>query len=160
MSYEVTIAPSQARAKIRNPWGAVGLTIITLGVYHIFWWYFVNRELRDLGRAKGVSGLGERPGLSCAAAWLGAWTLYIATVWTYVAGTKRVQRAQQLVDCEARLNGWLMLALAIFTLGIGAIVYYQHQLNHVWERMEVVPSVSALTAATEVALPVNVQQTS
>jgi hypothetical protein len=160
MSYEVTIAHSQARAKVRKPWGVIGLTFITLGVYHIFWWYFVNRELRDLGRAKGVSGLGEHPGLSCVAAWLGAWTLYIATVGTYVAGTKRVQRAQQLVGCEDRVNGWLMLALAIFTLGIGAIVYYQRHLNRVWERMDVVPSVSALAAASEFPLPINVQQPS
>lgn len=144
MAYEVNIASSQTRAKVRNPWGVLGLMIITVGIYHAFWWFYVNEEMRDLGRARNVTGLGERPGLSCLASILGAWTFYIATVWTYTAGTKRAQRAQRLVGVPDTLNGWIMLGLAIFTLGIGCPIYFQHHLNKVWERMDVVPSVSAV----------------
>jgi len=45
-----------------------------------------------------------------------------------------------------------MLALAIFTLGVGAVVYYQYHLNKVWERMEAAPAVSDLTPATDMAV--------
>ncbi len=147
MAYEVSIAGTPTRAKVRNPWGVVGLSIVTLGFYHWFWWYFVNRELRDLGRAENVTGLGDSPGMSCLALVLGAFTLYIATVWTYVAGTKRVQEAQRLKGDPDVLNGWLMVALAVFTLGIGCPIYYQHHLNKVWASMESVPSASQVAEA-------------
>jgi len=147
MAYHVSIAGTSTRATVRNPWGVLGLTLVTLGVYHYFWWYFVNRELRDLGRARDVSGLGDNPTLSCLAALFGALTLYIATVWTYVAGTKRVQRAQLLVGRPDKLNGWVMLLLAIFTLGAGCYVYFQSELNKVWLTMEPVPKVQAITTA-------------
>jgi hypothetical protein len=153
MAYEVNIAATPARAKVRNPWGVLGLSVVTLGIYHIFWWYFVNRELRDLGRARGVTGLGDNPALSCLAAWLGGFTLYIATIWTYVAGTKRAQRAQLLVGQPQELNGWIMLALAIFTIGIGCPVYFQAQLNKVWQSMgHALPTVGSsgmLTVTTD-----------
>jgi uncharacterized protein DUF4234 len=86
---EVFIAGSESRAKRRNPWGVLGLGIITLGIYLIFWWYFINREMRDLGRARGVSGLGENPGLSTLAYALGWWALLIPLIWTIVTTTQR-----------------------------------------------------------------------
>ena len=30
------------------------LSLITLGVYFVFWWYFINREMRDVGNANGL----------------------------------------------------------------------------------------------------------
>src|SRR5262249_36060858 len=90
MAEEVLIAGSESRAKIRNPWGVLGLGIITLGIYLIFWWYYVNREMRDLGHARGVSGLGENPGLSTVAYALGGFLLAIPTIWTVVTTTQRV----------------------------------------------------------------------
>jgi hypothetical protein len=135
MATEVAIAGTSSRAKVRSPWGVLGLTIVTFGIYHIFWWYFVNRELRDLGRATRTPGLGESPGLSCLAATFGAFTLYIATVWTYVAGTKRVQTAQGAVGRTDTLSGWLMFGLAFFTIGIGCPIYFQSELNKVWATM-------------------------
>jgi hypothetical protein len=120
MTVEVFIAGSPDRAKKRNPWGVLGLAVITLGIYIIFWWYFVNREMRDLGRARGVSGLGDNPGLSTAAYVLGGFTLYIATIWTIVTTTQRVQRAEQVASVRDPLNGWIAALVWIFTLGIEA----------------------------------------
>ena len=51
---------SQARdatAKIRNPLGVIGLTLITLGIYFFFWWYYINREMK-----RPRSGARRRPG--------------------------------------------------------------------------------------------------
>ena len=54
MAESVQIAPAAGSAKMRNPWGVLGFTLITLGVYYVFWWYFINREMRDVGNANGV----------------------------------------------------------------------------------------------------------
>jgi len=61
MAEEIAIANTGERAKLRNPLGVVGLSLITLGIYYFFWWYFINREMRDLGRARGTV-LGQNPG--------------------------------------------------------------------------------------------------
>ena len=42
------------------------------------------------------------------------------------------------------LNGWLMLALAVFTLGLGCAVYYQSELNKVWDAMQTVSPTGAV----------------
>ena len=133
MAQEVSIAGSQCRAKIRHPVGVFGLTIITLGVYGWFWWYFINRELRDLGRERAVSGLGDNPGLSCAAFVLGGWAFYIPLIWTIVTTTQRIQAGQRLACERQDLNGWIALLLWIFTLGIGGIIYTQSQINQIWQ---------------------------
>jgi hypothetical protein len=138
MATEVFISGSNARAKIRNPWGVLGLTVITVGIYTMFWWYFINREMRDLGRAKGVTGLGDNPGLSTAAYVLGGFTFYIATIWTIVTTTQRVQAAQR-VHGEEELSGWLALVVWLVTLGLGGYVFTQYQLNKAWSREPVAP---------------------
>ena len=74
MAEEVAIAGTDARAKLRNPLGVVGLSIITLGIYYVFWWYSINREMRDFGRARNVD-LGQSPGNSVLAITLGAFII-------------------------------------------------------------------------------------
>ena len=61
MAYEVKIDNGPCTAKVRHPGVVVGLTVITLGLYSIFWWYAINRELRDLGRTRAVDRFGESP---------------------------------------------------------------------------------------------------
>jgi hypothetical protein len=131
MAQEVLLEGSQARAKIRHPAAVVGLGFITLGIYWIFWWYYINRELRDLGRARDAGGLGDQPFVSCLAFWLGAW-LVIPVVWTIVTTSQRVVRGQRMVGVQDELNGWIAGLLWVFTLGIGGVAYTQYQLNKVW----------------------------
>jgi hypothetical protein len=50
----------------------LGLGIITLGIYHVFWWYLINREMADLGRANRTPELGDNPILSVVAVTIGA----------------------------------------------------------------------------------------
>ena len=52
MAQELAIRGTQDRVKARNPWAVALLPIVTLGVYHLVWWYRINRELRDFGRAR------------------------------------------------------------------------------------------------------------
>jgi hypothetical protein len=127
----VVITGSHSSAKIRNPWGVLGLTFITLGFYHLFWWYYINREMKDYGIIN-QRDLGDSPTRSLLAIWFGAYTLFIATVWTIVGTSQRIKRAQAIAGVEEfdPVVAWL---LWIFTLGLGALVYYQAQLNKVWE---------------------------
>lgn len=140
MATEVLLAGGDLRAKIRNPWGVLGLIIITFGIYAIFWWYYVNRELRDLGRAKRVSGLGDNPGLSTAAYVLGGFLFYIPTIWTIVTTTRRVQAAHRVTNQQDVLSGWLAAVVWILTLGIGGPVFTQYELNKMWRGQPEAPA--------------------
>jgi hypothetical protein len=139
LATEVFLAGGDLRAKIRNPWGVLGLSIITLGIYVIFWWYYINRELRDLGRAKRVSGLGDNPGLSTAAYFFGGFLFYIPTIWTIVTTTRRIQAAHRTTEQSDVLSGWLAAVIWIFTLGIGGLVFTQYELNKMWRGQPVAP---------------------
>ena len=66
MAQEIQIAGAGSTAKVRNPIAVAVLAVITLAIYLVFWWYFINRELADLGRALGTSELGDSPGKSDA----------------------------------------------------------------------------------------------
>lgn len=137
MAYEVTIADSPCTAKVRNPLAVAGLTLITLGIYGLFWWYFINREMRDFGRARALDGLGEHPGLSTAAfSGLSILTLYIALIWTIVTTSRRVRRTQRAVGNAEQLNGWISAVLWIFTLTIGGMAYTQSELNKAWRAQD------------------------
>jgi hypothetical protein len=44
--------------KIRNPWGVIGLSLITLGIYFIYWQYVSFKELKDSAQDGIGGGLG------------------------------------------------------------------------------------------------------
>jgi hypothetical protein len=134
VSHEVVLRPTEATAKVRNPWGVLGLSIITLGIYVPFWWYFINREMRDLGRARGVSDLGDSPGLSVLALTLGS-LVVVPAIWTIVTTCQRIYRADRHMGRDDPLNGWIALILALL-LGIFFHVYMQYQLNKAWQSDE------------------------
>jgi hypothetical protein len=72
MAEEIAIRGSNYPAKQRNPLGPLGLSIITLGIYGIFWYYFVNKEMAELGKARGTAELGDNPMTSVLAVTIGA----------------------------------------------------------------------------------------
>jgi hypothetical protein len=130
MANDVLIERTGLTAKVRNPWLVLLFTVLTFWVYSGFWWYFVNRELRDLGRARSTSALGEDPTTSVLAYTLGS-LIYIPFIWTIVTTTRRVQAAQRITG-QKPLNGWVAAFFWILTLGLGGQVYLQYQLNKVW----------------------------
>ena len=60
MAHTLQIRNTDDHVKIRSPWAVALLPIVTLGIYHLVWWYRINRDLRDYGRAKGYD-LGQNP---------------------------------------------------------------------------------------------------
>jgi hypothetical protein len=141
MAAEVQIDPASAErtAKIRHPVAVPVLTVITIGIYGLYWWYQINREMRDLGEARGVDGLGEKPLNSLLAYFPGALIIVPPYVSLY-NGVKRMQRAQEVTTGNVTFNGWivLILILASFIIGIAGIIvpgYIQSEMNKVWENV-------------------------
>jgi hypothetical protein len=130
MAEELQITGTDATAKVRNLLGVVGLTLITLGIYYFVWYYKVNREMRDLGRAKGTDELGDSPGTSLLAVTLGALIIVPAVISIYHT-FQRTQAAARLTGVEP-LNGWIALLLYL-VIGIAFPAYLQSGLNKVWE---------------------------
>ena len=128
MAYEMQIRGTESKVKIRSPWAAALLPIITLGIYHLVWWYRINRELRDYGQAKGYD-LGQNPTNSVLALFPGGLIIVPALI-TYWRGTKRVQGAARVGGHEP-VNGWIALILYLL-LAPGLWAYLQSSLNNVW----------------------------
>ena len=129
MAEEVQIAGTGATAKTRDPLGVALLVLVTLGIYWFVWYYKANREMADLGRARGTDELGDSPGTSLLAVTLGALIIVPAIISVYNT-FQRVQAAARLTGVEP-LNGLIALLLYIF-LGIGFPAYLQSGLNRVW----------------------------
>lgn len=151
MAYEVNA--NGAIAKVRNPWGVLGLSIITIGIYGFFWYYYVNREFKDFGAAMGDQELADsEPGSSVLAVTLGA-LIIVPAVISFIHTVQREQRVQELAGVE-KVNGWLILI--VYLVGIGGFVahpYMQSMLNKAWERYPVIeggeaPAIPAGAAAT------------
>jgi hypothetical protein len=129
MAAEVQIADTGSIAKTRDPLGVALLTLVTLGIYFFVWYYKVNREMSELGRARGTDELGDNPGNSLLAVTLGSLIIVPAVVSLYNT-FMRTQAAARLSGVEP-LNGWIALAFYLF-LGIGFPAYLQSGLNKVW----------------------------
>ena len=117
MAEEVQIAGTNATAKVRNPLGTVGLSFITIGVYYVFWWYFINREMRDLGRARNVD-LGQNPTNSVLALIPGSIVIVpaIVTLWTTSA---RIENSQETVGIDRRASGPIIFILLLLIGPVG-----------------------------------------
>jgi hypothetical protein len=141
MAEEVQIAGGPGRAKIRSPWAPALLPFVTFGIYALVWYYRVNREMCDLGRAHGTKELGESPGTSLLAVTLG-WLIIVPAVVSTIRTAERIQAAQRLTGVDRRLNGWLALVM-IIVLPPVFYAYEQSELNKVWsassERLPALP---------------------
>jgi hypothetical protein len=130
MAEEIQIAGTGSTAKVRNPLGTVALSIVTIGVYYVFWWYFINREMRDLGRSRNAD-LGQNPGQSVLALTLGALIIVPALV-TLWRTSGRIESAQEVAGLDRRASGPIIFILLLLIGPVG-IWYAQSELNKVWE---------------------------
>jgi len=150
----VEVNAGGAVVKLRRPWVVGALSLIPF--YWVFWYYAVNREMRDFGRARGDAALGEsRPGLSVVAVTAGSLVVipWIVSVWHAVRRIEACERlagsrpeSSALVLCllvGASLIGWvgvflghgavaLILTYSGIPLGIAATVLMQQRLTRLW----------------------------
>jgi hypothetical protein len=145
MAYELQIRDSEERVKIRSPWAVALLPIITLGVYHVVWWYRINRELQEYGRARGYD-LGQNPTNSALAVFPG-FLIIVPALITYWRGTERVQGAARVGGREP-ISGWIALILFLL-ISIGYSAYIQVSLNDLWRaEADLLPGQEPLPAVT------------
>lgn len=142
MAEEVTIQGTSSSAKIRNPLGVVALGIVTLGIYFWFWYYFVNREMRDFGQAHGTEECGTSPGTSLLAVTFGFIIIVPPFVSIYNA-FKRMNASSGISGAGDGFDAGLGILLWMFLSPI-AMYLFQQNLNKVWE---------AQTAPADLAAP-------
>ncbi len=124
MAQEVEFGNGGA-GKVRSYWVGFGLVIVTLGFYGLFWYYFVNDELKDIGAARGDQNLAQSsPALSVTALVLGGFTFWIAPLLSVYNYGQRIKRAQRLggIDRGQQINP--ILSFLLYFPGLLLIVPY------------------------------------
>jgi hypothetical protein len=130
MAQDVQIPGASSTARIRNPIAVAIFSVITLGIYVLYWWYSANREMADYGRAKSTDELGDSPLKSLLAVFPGGLVI-VPAIWTTFTTFQRVQKAQKLAG-HTPLNGWLAFVIYI-VFSPAFVAYMQSGLNSVWE---------------------------
>ena len=114
--------------KRRSPWGVWGLTFLTLGIYGLVWYFKINDEAR---RYLGDDRI--KPGLAV----LAQFVPIVQWVSIYNTG-ERIGRMQDKVgDVPSRVVPILGVVASLFL--VLHIVYYQAELNKVWDRAQQAP---------------------
>lgn len=130
LAEQIQIGGGPAVAKIRSPWAPALLPSVTFGIYFFFWWYNINRELRDLGRQRGLP-LGDSPGNSVLAVTLGA-LVVVPAVMSVIGTFKRVKMAQRALGVPEPINGWVYYLTVGPGYGPIGHAYLQTAMNRMW----------------------------
>lgn len=127
---EARIRDGEGSVKLRDPVRSGVYDALTLGVYGIFWFHYVNHELAALGRARGTAELGDDPGKSSRAMFPGLLVLIPALV-SFHNFRGRVRAAQRLAGIEPAGHGALASVVLFVLFPIGIYVE-QGELAKVW----------------------------
>jgi len=116
--------------KRRNPVAAwLGLPLITLGIYHLVWYYKIHKEMGEFDRRRNVPTAGPMLVLL-----LLSWTV-IAPLVSYFNCGNRIRNAQRAAGFNPSCSAPVGLLL-MFVFGLGTL-YYQAELNKVVDRYQV-----------------------
>ncbi len=77
------------RERTRGPVITWLLLVVTLGIYGLFHWYNINREMRAVSAAMGTP-FGNAPGMSVLALFPGG-ILIVPAIWTWVTTARRAR---------------------------------------------------------------------
>jgi hypothetical protein len=128
---EIQIVGTRDRAKIRKPLGVVGLSLVTLGIYYVYWYFQVNNELSNLGESRSTDELGTAPTRSLLAMVPG-FLLIIPPFVSLYHTCQRINRGQKLTGEDVGLNAPLAFVLSVLVGPVGLFLM-QGSLNHIWE---------------------------
>jgi hypothetical protein len=115
------------RVKIRNPFGVFVLSIVTLGIYYVVWYYKVNRELRDAAR------IDVSPVAAVLAVSIG-WLIIVPPFVSWYRTFQRIQQAQRQAGLRGEVNpilGFILFLVAVVFLPVETL-YAQDELNKLW----------------------------
>jgi hypothetical protein len=166
---KVRLGPD-ATGKFRAFGTGLLLAVITLGLYEIWWYYYLNDELRSIGRLLGDSRLARTlPGLSVTALAFGLastgpthawWPFEAAALVAFVASLisqhrfgRRIRRAEELLGIpeDRRFGRWSVLLVFPGALLLIPYIFWfarvtRHQ-NALLDLAEDLPRVGAAIAA-------------
>lgn len=131
MAEPVQIQGSDYVGKQRNPLGVIGLGIITLGIYLIFWYFYVNKEMAEIGRTRQTDLAGTNPALSVVAVTLGSFVLVPAIISSYMTW-HRLQQASRMTGVQESFTpniGYLLYMIPIVNLY--ALYAFQENMNNI-----------------------------
>jgi hypothetical protein len=131
MAYGDTFRPAGAdrETKVRGPVWAGIFSLVTLGIYALYWIYVTAKDLSEYGKAKGYD-LGQNPTMTLLAITIG-WIIIVPPLVALWRLTKRVQHAQRLAGVSDRLNGWIALVTYLLISPV-YFAYTQSELNKAW----------------------------
>jgi hypothetical protein len=124
--------------KIRNLWLVALWLVLTLGLYYLFWYYKIRREIRDFGRGRDQKLASIDPGLGVIAMTFGWYVLVppFVSAWRTVKHVKRAEEAGG-IDAGHSINH--ALGFALFVLGFllfpVEVFYVQLHLNRLWSHV-------------------------
>jgi Domain of unknown function (DUF4234) len=130
---KVVLTEHGATAKIRNPWLVALFCVITLGIYYLFWYYFVNREMADYGEAHKTD-IGASPGMSVVAITIGGLIIVPPFVSVFHTG-KRMRLSRRVAGIPGGSAGLFFLLSIIPIVSFFAPAYLQSELNGAWRTL-------------------------
>lgn len=131
MAEQIEIRGSSYRGKLRNPLGVVALGFVTLGIYILFWYYKVNKEMAELGRAHGTEECGTSPGTSLLAVAVG-WIVIVPPFVSLYRSCKRLNASERTAGMPEGIEAPLLWLVLVFIAPVGHYLF-QRNLNRVLE---------------------------
>jgi hypothetical protein len=129
MAEQVQIQGSPEPGKLRNPLGVIGLTLITLGIYGVVWYYKVNKELAAMGKARGTEECGTNPVTSLLAITVGCLIIVPPFVSMYKTWA-RLSAAERLTGTPEGMEPGLGFLLSVLLSPVGTYIL-QSNMNKV-----------------------------
>ena len=112
--------------KKRSPLGVWGLTIITITIYGLVWYFKINREAKEYLGDESI-----RPGVSVLALFPGFLLIVPPFISIYRTG-ERIDRMQEKAGVQQQVTPALgLLTYLVYSLHTA---YYQSGLNKIWDR--------------------------
>jgi hypothetical protein len=110
----------------RSPLGVLGLSVITFGIYGLYWYYKANEEIKRFTGDQTIS-----PGRSLAALFPGFLLIVPPFIAVYNTAT-HVMNIQEQRGIASQISPALTLVLLLaVSIALGA--YVQEHLNRVWD---------------------------
>jgi uncharacterized membrane protein len=111
----------------RNPLGVLGLTLITLGIYGLYWYYKINEEIKDFTEDETISPVRS------LMAFIFGWLIIVPPFIAIYNTAKHVQEMEQRAGVQQQIEPALaVILLILISIVIG--LYVQEHLNRVWDK--------------------------
>ncbi len=118
MAQEIAIRGSNYPGKERDPLVTILLSFVPF--YGIFHYYYINKELAEIGKARGATDqLGDNPMMSVLAVIPGFLLFGIPTIISFWNTWKRLQAARQMFGVQEGIDNVPGFLLSLFIGPVG-----------------------------------------